>query len=135
MKQGVGFSVTINIIAIFIVVTFAFLVASLNYYKAYKVNNIIADSIEKYEGLNGLAKDEIGKKLTSIGYINGKIKCGDGNLNDTTYSYCVYPEKNTKTGKIKYKVVTFLNFNIPIINQVLNLPVRTYTKSIYQFNT
>lgn len=134
MKQGMGFSVTINIIAVFIVVTFAFLVASLNYYKAYKVNNAIADSIEKYEGLNELAKKEISNKLISLGYVNGSGRCTDGNLNDTVYNYCVYQEKNDKTGKYKYKIVTFLNFNIPIINQTLNIPVKTYTKAIYQFN-
>lgn len=135
MKQGMGFSVTINIMAIFIVVTFAFLVASLNYYKAYKVNNAIADSIEKFEGMNDLAKQEISSKLSSLGYVNGKGKCGTGNLNDTNFSYCIYQEKNAKTGKIKYKIVTFLNFNIPIINQTLNIPVKTHTKAIYQFNT
>lgn len=135
MKQGMGFSVTINIMAVFIVVTFAFLVASLNYYKAYRVNNAISDSIEKYEGLNDLAKDEITRKLTSLGYVNGTKKCKDGNLNDTVFNYCVYPEKNENTGKYKYKVVTYLNFNIPVINQTLNIPVRTYTKAIYQFNT
>ena len=134
MKQGIGFSVTINIIAIFIVVTFAFLVASLNYYKAYKVNNAISDSIEKYEGLNNLAKEEITKKLTSLGYVNGRVKCKNGNINDTDLSFCVYPETNSTTGRIKYKIVTYLNFNIPVINQTLNLPVKTYTKAIYQFN-
>lgn len=135
MKQGMGFSVTINIMAVFIVVTFAFLVASLNYYKAYRVNNAISDSIEKFEGLNDLAKNEISSKLVSLGYVNGTKKCKDGNLNDTALNYCVYAEKNENTGKYKYKVVTFLNFNIPVINQTLNIPVKTYTKAIYQFNT
>lgn len=135
MKQGMGFSVTINIMAVFIVVTFAFLVASLNYYKAYRVNNAISDSIEKFEGLNDLAKNEIASKLTGLGYVNGTKKCKEGNLNDTPYNYCIYAEKNENTGKYKYKVVTYLNFNIPVINQTLNIPVKTYTKSIYQFNT
>ncbi len=133
MKQGVGFSVTINIIAIFIVVTFAFLVASLNYYKAYKVNNAISDSIEKYEGFNNLAKKEISNKLISLGYVNSGKKCSQGNLNDTNYSYCVYAE-TTSNNKIKYKLVTYMNFNIPIINQTFNIPVKTYTKPIYQFS-
>ena len=133
MKQGMGFSVTINIMAVFIVVTFAFLVASLNYYKAYKVNNAIADSIEKYEGFNELAKKEIDQKLLSLGYVNGKGKCGSGNLNDTSFSYCVYAETTTNK-KVKYKLVTFLNFNIPIVNQTLNIPVKTYTKPVYQFS-
>lgn len=135
MKQGVGFSVTINIIAIFIVVTFAFLVATLNYYKAYKVNNAISNSIEKYEGYNDLAKTEINEKLTSLGYVNGSIKCKNENLNDTKFSYCVYDQGiNEKTGKFKYKIVTYLNFNIPIINTTLNLPVKTTTEPIYYFS-
>ena len=141
MKQGVGFSVTINIIVIFIVVTFAFLVASLNYYKAYRVNNTISDSIEKYEGYNDLARKEIEKKLTSLGYVNGRTNCpyNNGkqqlNTNIKNYSYCIYEEPvNEKTGKFKYYVVTYLNFNIPVINQTLNIPVKTYTEGIYYFN-
>ena len=141
MKQGVGFSVTINIIAIFIVVTFAFLVATLNYYKAYKVNNAISNSIEKYEGYNDLAIKEINTKLTSLGYVNGKKGCSTNNKygtlvqNDSKFSYCVYEQdKNANTGKFKYVIVTYLNFNIPIINTTLNLPVKTTTESIYYFS-
>lgn len=141
MKQGIGFSVTINIIAIFIVVTFAFLVATLNYYKAYKVNNAISNSIEKYEGYNDLAIKEINTKLTSLGYVNEKKGCSTnskyGTLvkSDTQYSYCVYEQqKNKNTGKFKYVIITYLNFNIPIINTTLNLPVKTTTEPIYYFS-
>lgn len=141
MKQGVGFSVTINIIAIFIVVTFAFLVATLNYYKAYKVNNAISNSIEKYEGYNDLAINEINDKLTSLGYVNGKKGCSTNNnygtlvQNNSKFSYCVYEKKlNETTGKFKYVIITYLNFNIPIINTTLNLPVKTTTESIYYFS-
>lgn len=133
MKQGMGFSVTINIIAIFIVVTFAFLVTSLNYYKAYKINNVISESIEKYEGYNALAKKEISQKLESIGYIKGNGHCSQGNENDTVHNYCIY-ETITSKGKLKYKIITFTNFDVPIVNQVLNLPVTTYTEPIYIFS-
>lgn len=135
MKQGIGFSVTINIIAIFIVVTFAFLVATLNYYKTYKINNAITSSIEKYEGYNDLAKTEIEEKLTSLGYVNGSVKCKNNNLNNSKFSYCIYElDLNQNTGKFKYKIVTYLNFNIPIINTTLNLPVTTTTEPIYYFS-
>ena len=139
MKQSISSSVTINIIVVFIVVTFAFLVASLNYYKAYKVNNAIADSIEKFEGYNDLAIREIELKLQSLGYVNGKKSCPDKgpqeNTNLENFSYCIYKEAmDEKTGMFKYRIVTFLNFNIPIINRTLNLPVRTYTEGIYDFS-
>lgn len=140
MKQGVGFSVTINIIAIFIVVTFAFLVATLNYYKAYKVNNAISDSIEKYEGYNDLAREEIERKLTTLGYVNGKKGCSKhekyGNPLETNpkLSYCVYEQENENTKKSKYVIITYLNFNIPIVNTTLNLPVKTTTEPIYYFS-
>lgn len=141
MKQGIGFSFTINIIAIFIVVTFAFLVSTLNYYKAYKVNNAISNSIEKYEGYNDLAIKEIDSKLTSLGYVNGSTKCKNkseyGTLieNNSKHSYCIYEQsKNDETGKFKYVIITYLNMNIPIINTTLNLPVKTTTEPIYYFS-
>jgi len=110
MKQGIGFSVTINIIAVFIVVTFAFLVTSLNYYKAYKVNNVIAEALEKYEGYNKLSSEEIDRKLTSLGYIGGNGRCSTSKGNPETklsnkHSYCLYKEyvyvKNKEGKKVK----------------------------------
>ena len=135
MKQGIGFSVTINIIAIFLIVIFAFLTASLNYYKAYKVNTLISASIEKYEGYNDLAKTEIEKNLDSLGYVKSGVKCENNNMNNNykKYSYCVYKLGETDR-KFKVKVVTFITFNIPIVNQTLNLPVKSHTQSIYHFN-
>lgn len=139
MKQGVGYTVTINIMAIFIVVTFAFLVTTLNYYKAYKVNNAISDSIEKYEGYNNLSREEIISKLNSLGYVNNKKNC-PGNIkygtlvsNEKDYSYCVY-EKEMKNKKFKYTIITYLDMDIPIVNITLNLPVKTTTESIYYFS-
>lgn len=141
MKQGVGFSVTINIIVIFIVVTFAFLVATLNYYKAYKINNAISDSIEKYEGYNDLSIKEIKSKLTNFGYVSSGEKCSNnskyGKLENSNSKdgYCVYYQDDIdETGKFKYVIITYLNMNIPIINTTLNFPVKTTTQPIYYFS-
>lgn len=140
MKQGIGFSVTINIIAVFIVVTFAFLVTSLNYYKAYKVNNVIAASLEKYEGYNKLSSAEIDRKLTSLGYIGGNSRCPSKSGKELVtkisnkHNYCLY--KEIVRGKdYKYTIVTYINFNIPIINQVINLPVTSKTGVITYFSS
>lgn len=136
MKQGVGFSVTINIMAIFIVVTFAFLVTSLNYYKAYKINNAISDSIEKYEGYNNFSIKEIDTKLNSLGYINNKAGCKNGDLvaagnSNFKGSYCVSEYFNSEQNYTRYEITTYINFNIPIVNKTLDLPVKTKTETIY----
>lgn len=150
MKQGIGFSVTINIIAVFIVVTFAFLVTSLNYYKAYKVNNVIAASLEKYSGYNRLSSEEIDRKLTSLGYIGGSSRCQHKNGKELVtklsnkHNFCLYKEyiysknkegNNIKTKDFKYLIITYINFNIPIINQVINLPVTSHTGVIVDFSS
>lgn len=139
MKQGIGMSVTINIIAIFIVITFAFLIMTLNYYKSYKVNNYVSESIEKYEGYNDLAIKDIDKKLDILGYVRNNKNCptrpkGYGQNLTSDTSYCVYEKKDSSTNTKKYTVITYLNMQIPIINQVLNLPVKTTTKAIYNFS-
>ena len=75
MKQSMGMTVTIGIIIIFIVLVFSFLAATLSYYKVYKVNNTIIESIEKYEGVNPLFMDDVSKKLSGIGYNGANISC------------------------------------------------------------
>lgn len=139
MKQGVGFTATINIIMIFIVVTFAFLAATLSYYKAYKVNNAISDSIEKYEGYNDLAKEEISQKLKALGYHKGNSGCksnttnGIESNNDSKYDYCI-EYQGINNNNYKYKITTYLVIDIPIGNLFIKLPIKSTTENIYYFN-
>lgn len=109
MKQSIGYTVSLNIVIVFIVIIFAFIGGAISYYKAFKVNNIIADNIEKYEGYNALSKAEINKQLSSLGYNMSGVNCGkhkvngykgakeakaisyqDGSPIDQDDGYCVY---------------------------------------------
>lgn len=80
MKQSIGYTVSLNIVIVFIVIVFAFIGGSISYYKAYKVNNVIEDSIEKYEGFNELSKKDIEMKLSSLGYDRSFVNCGKRNV-------------------------------------------------------
>ena len=71
MKKSIGGIVMLNVVIIFLVLVFAFIAGTFSYYKAYKVNRQIQNSIERYEGYNGGAQDEINKWLSSIGYTRG----------------------------------------------------------------
>lgn len=160
MREGVGEIFTYNLIIIFIVIVFGLLAATLNYYKAFKVNARILDVIEKYEGYNELAKDEIARDLSSIGYThnNGDVVCeqtrGDAVLvarnnnnssQDTEYSYCVYYYADDRGGNDKdkengdgepiyynYSVVTYIYVDLPIVGS-FKVPVHTKGERTYNF--
>ena len=99
MKEAIGSVPLYNFIIIFIVVTFAFLSATLSYMKAFKVNSNIAKQLERYEGYNTISVKEINDLLGTIGYRStGAVKCPKKNgvkavnLN-TSYPICIYESK------------------------------------------
>lgn len=146
MKESVGYTVTLNIAIVFIVIVFAFISFALIYYKANKVNKVITNSIEKYEGYNSLSEKEILEKLNSIGYSRKSINCkkevNNCNLMEVSDSlfngagargYCIYYcEENTNY--YYYKIRTNMNLNIPIINDIVNVPVYSNTILLYNFS-
>lgn len=164
MRESIGYTVSLNIVIVFLTIVFAFLSAALIYYKSNKVNNIITETIEKYEGFNSLAENEINAKLTSIGYNKKPVNCekyynkfmttllnqASGNLvNGECYynnsrssvsgdnGYCVFycREKDYLTGKYYtfYKFSTNMMINIPIINDILDIPIFSNTNLLYDF--
>jgi hypothetical protein len=130
-----------------------FLAATLSYYKAYRVNNYILHSIEKFEGYNDYSKNEIANKLKSIGYERSNIKCPPNRFEKNSYNvegklqnssddgYCIYlywdeNPKSQKTGKnvyYSYGVVTYLKMQIPLIGGLVKLPVYSRTYNMYHF--
>lgn len=144
MKQGVGYTVTLNIAIVFIVIVFVFISGSLIYFKSNKVSNVITDALEKYEGYNGLAKNEINSKLISIGYNRNKITCKsqvnakksvtcnlapDGD--NGTDGYCIY--FCDEGDYYYYKIRTNMIINIPILNNIVNIPIYTNSNRMYDF--
>ena len=154
MREGIGSIVLYNMIIIFILIVFALLSATLSYYKAFKVNSYILLSIDKFEGYNDPAIEEISNTLNTLGYTvnNGEDICkstrGDANLvdnQDTKYYYCVYfygndtgdgEDRNNKDGKplyYNYSVVSYIYVDLPIIGS-FKVPVHTKGERIYNFS-
>lgn len=117
MHQSIGVTATINIVLVLLGVSFAFIFGTMSYSKAYRAGSIVVNALEKYEGYNALSKDEIEKRLWTLGYSVRKIgsdgqsinKCpetrtssmGDGELvtiasqlgdtsEDEIFDYCIY---------------------------------------------
>lgn len=161
MRQSIGEISTLNIIIIFIVIVFGLLSATINYYKAYKLNSRILDTIEKYEGYNKFAKEAIENDLNTMGYtkISGNWSCSakngefelvkpnNGNAEQgTSHYYCVYYQPDDRgvvdkkiTNKdgnpiyYNYIVVTYIFVDLPIVGD-FKIPVRTKGERIYSFS-
>ena len=153
MRQSIGATATFNIIIIFIVIVFGLLIGTVNYYKAFKVNSRILDIIEKYEGYNHHAYEEIGLFLGTMGYDNSRKNCpqfehggqlvssSNGNhYMDSRYRYCVYyhgsdGNKNDPKGEetyYSYSVVTYITADLPFGTRI-EIPVYTKGERIYKF--
>ena len=149
MKESIGYTVTLNIAILFIIIVFAFLSAALIYFKSNKVSNIITETIEKYEGYNTYAKNETNTKLTSLGYNKKQVNCityynkiGDkerdkcsSSLTDGSDGYCIFVCKEMFDSECYYyyKISTNMMINIPIINEILDIPIFSNTNRLYDF--
>ena len=156
MKESIGYSVTINIVITFIIIIFAFLASAIVYFKTNKASNIVVETIQKYEGYNRTAKDEIVRKLASLGYGSHSINCAQtlsttsayytnvsttctftdpgGSTANNNRGYCVY--LCTDSGiedYYYYKVRINMMINVPIIGDLLDIPIYSNTDRIYDF--
>ena len=150
MKESVGYTVSLNIVITFLVIIFAFLSAALIYFKSNKVSNVITDTIQKYEGYNTYAQSEINSKISSLGYnrksVNcdkyynrigekEKLKCGEESLSTGEDGYCVFVCKEMYDGECYYyyKISTNMMINVPIVNNMLDVPIFSNTNRLYDF--
>ncbi len=151
MKEAISNVFLFNIIIVFVVILIAFFIGSLSYSKAFKVKNKIVEEIEK-EGENSknpkqayeLAEDAItewlnagGENGTGIGYrprtnsITG-VRCNGKNgtlvSQSSDYQYCVYMIDTCTSGReskcgVYYQVTAYMFFDIPIIGDMIQIPV------------
>lgn len=140
MSGTVGHTFLYNLIILFIIIVFCVLAGTLSYYKAFKINNRIVDSIEKYEGYNAGSISEINYVLGTLGYSIATPNCPETFKGmkrvdyNHSYDYCVYiSDMSPRAGsEYQYGVLTFMRLDLPIVNQ-LKINVFTKTNNIYKF--
>ena len=150
MRESIGGSMLLYLIIIFITAIILLFSSILTYSKAYKIKNRIVEIIEKYgtydEAIDNMITTEINPDLAAAGYnVNKPTNCGNvltnlttganakysnlsGNLNTTYgYNYCIFKQENLNEGHA-YVVVTFVEFQVPIIGDFLSIPVYSEPK-------
>ena len=141
MKEAIGSIPLYTFIIIFIVVTFAFLSATLMYYKAFKVNSHIAYALEEFEGYNVESQQEINRILGTLGYRNGgNTDCGDRtnmtkiSTSEVLYPICIY-ESGQKNRYFNYGIVTYIYLDVPLIGGTFKVPIYTESERIFKFSS
>ena len=143
MREATGSALLVNIILTFIIIFISLLSSSINYSKAFKVNSRIINIIEEEHGYTSSAKERINSYLKNTGYIvsigntcrnqtfkNERITGTSLNNDNNGYKYCVY-EYNESSGNRYYKVITYMYFDLPLISEIIKIPVSGETKSFY----
>lgn len=135
MKEALGNTFIVNIVILFVVVFMFLFVGSMSYTKAYKIKNKIINFIEDSGTYDATTIDNINTTLKQMGYrvVSGVPKCNDrgGTLLTTdanNYRYCIVEFESSKG--IYYGVTTYMYFDFPIINSLLEFPVYGETKVI-----
>ena len=106
MKESISYTFLLNIVILFIFVCTAIIMGVLSYYKAFRANSIISESIEKYEGYNCLSKEEIARRLSGLGYntpFDVSCKSSDGNCDDSGNGYKVIAYNLDFNGNLVYE--------------------------------
>lgn len=134
MRESISYTFLLNIIIVFIAISFFAIMGIISYSKAFRVNSKIVNAIEINEGFNEYSKDSIDTILTSYSYQKIKRNCPTKNGESAILGasgeegYCVYffDEGN----KYSYGVITYMTFDFPIVGNFLKIPVYTKTSTI-----
>ena len=153
MRDAIGQVFALQVILAFVLLINGYMAYSVNYTRAFRVKNQIVNIIEQYEGLpNDEAMAKIGSYVDGMTYrvpqtlINnfrnryasnsddGEVSCQDG------WCYIAHDVRTTggdgEMNGTYYSVVTFVNIDIPVINNLIGLgdflSVSGETRTIYR---
>jgi len=156
MKQAVGGAYVYNLVIVFLLIAFGFLMASVSYSKAYKVSKGVISIIENYSGYagaNSVTEKAIVRYLNGMGYNTSPISTSNCPVRKNSagksvtakwapVGICIYEmdkttyknDKNqTKTQYVTYGVVSYMRIDLPLI-ELIKVPIYGETEKIYVFN-
>ena len=138
MKQASGHIPVYTLIATFLVIIFTFLAGIISYYKAFKMNSRVSSVIERCEGYNSCSSAEINRLIKNYSYvIRGNYNCPTktgGTVIKKINGVCIYYFDNDgSSDRYSFGVVTFMSMDIPVINEIMRLPIFSKTDRLYKF--
>lgn len=136
MRDGIGSTVIITIIIVFIVFVSSYLAFNVNYTKAFRMKNKIIDLYNDYDGkCLEECNDEIKSYAEKLGYKPASLICPSGTpLPSDKKIYCcekVFVKNNSATPGVVndkaqgyyYTIITRINIDIPLVDNIINIPL------------
>lgn len=114
MREAVGGTWLLYFFFIFIFVYVAFIAVIMNYASAYRTNNYIVSTVENLEG--------------NVDWNTIKLDVKNKYSYTDNIGYCC--KKNSLAGVV-YQVQTYINFEIPLINTDIRIPITNDSKTVY----
>ena len=148
MRDSINGAWFLGIMLVFMSVFIAYIAISINYNNAFRIKTNIVTTIEQYEGINSSSLARI-KSFMSEGNYNAQYVCqtfdnkqsmgvnGDIPVMNPSgkYNYCVYREHRGGKGasgrdSYYYTVEVFLDFRLPILNNLFDFRIEGETNAI-----
>lgn len=145
MREAVGSTFLFKLMIVFIFFFTAFLAIAINYAQAFKTKNAIINALEQSEGYDN-ARTRIADIKNSSNYYREGIDCSNHIDDGKTFftpidmsglplnGICIARTVGGTTGSAYYTVKTFIHFNLPIIGDLVTIPVIGETKLIVNDN-
>ena len=132
MRDAMGGTVALVIIVLFIVFALGYMAFNVNYTKAFRMKNKIISVYDDYDGkCNSNCENTIKNYAKSIGYsLGNEMQCPEG-YSKNNHLYC-YKKIGAITdagavddlsNKYYYRIITKINVEVPIINNILDLKI------------
>lgn len=113
MREAVGGSLLFYIMIGFIFIYIVFIAVIMNYAATYRASNYVITALEESEG--EVNRTTLIESLQDRNYYNGlSITCSENSNGDAIY-----------------RVTTYVNFDVPLIDAHLRLAINNETKAIY----
>ena len=113
MREAVGGSLLFYIMIGFIFIYIVFIAVIMNYAATYRASNYVITALEESEG--EVNRTTLIESLQDRNYYNGlSITCSENSNGDAVY-----------------RVTTYVNFDVPLIDAHLRLAINNETKAIY----
>ena len=147
MRTSIGGTAIMYIFIVFFILMAFILTGTVIYYKGYKINSQIANSLEKFEGYNQFSAEDMDRVFKNLGYryknnstcLNGKDGSFLAENGKHEFSLtCSRTEKNKGDNYvgnnyyITYKIKTYIYIDLPL-NISMKIPITSRTNPIYQF--